>query len=118
MPLYDYKCTACGKITEIRHGFGESHADPCPACGATLTRVFNPAPIVLKGSGFYVTDSRAKASSNASKPAAKSDAKSEASGEKTSDASTGSAEKADSKASDSKTREAKAGDSKASESAA
>jgi putative FmdB family regulatory protein len=118
MPLYDYKCTACGKITEIRHGFGESHADPCPACGATLVRVFNPAPIVFKGSGFYVTDSRAKASSNASKAVAKSDAKPEASGEQTSDASSGGAEKTDSKASDSKARESKAGDSKASDSAA
>ena len=58
MPLYDYKCTQCGKIREIRHGFDESHDESCPACGAALRRVFNPAPIVFKGSGFYVNDSR------------------------------------------------------------
>jgi putative FmdB family regulatory protein len=58
MPLYDYRCAACGAVTEIRHGFNESHDEPCAACGGKLTRVFNPAPIVFKGSGFYVTDSR------------------------------------------------------------
>ena len=58
MPLYDYKCTACGSVHEIRHGFNQTHNDPCPQCGAAMTRVFNPAPIVFKGSGFYVTDSR------------------------------------------------------------
>jgi len=67
MPLYDYKCANCEKITEVRHGFNDVHREPCPACGAPLSRVFNPAPILFKGSGFYVTDSRAKTES-ASKP--------------------------------------------------
>jgi putative FmdB family regulatory protein len=58
MPLYDYKCAQCGKIVEVRHGFDESHDGSCPACGSPLQRVFNPAPIVFKGSGFYVTDTR------------------------------------------------------------
>jgi putative FmdB family regulatory protein len=58
MPLYDYKCTQCGNVAEVRHGFNEGHDAPCPACGGILARVFNPAPIVFKGSGFYVTDSR------------------------------------------------------------
>lgn len=72
MPLYDYKCAACGKTFEIRHGFNERHDAPCEACGGTLARVFNPAPIVFKGSGFYVTDSRKSAAANGA--AAKSDA--------------------------------------------
>lgn len=58
MPLYDYKCAACGKTFEIRHGFNDRHEAPCESCGGALARVFNPAPIVFKGSGFYVTDSR------------------------------------------------------------
>lgn len=82
MPLYDYKCTQCGAVTEVRHGFDESHSEPCPACGGRMARVFNPAPIVFKGSGFYVTDSRkssaatapakAEAASDATTPAAES----------------------------------------------
>jgi len=58
MPLYDYQCSQCQKVTEVRHGFDETHTDPCPACGGPLARLFNPAGIVFKGSGFYVTDSR------------------------------------------------------------
>jgi putative FmdB family regulatory protein len=58
MPLYDYACTQCGRTFEVRHGFNEAHQDPCTVCGAPVRRVFNAAPVLFKGSGFYVTDSR------------------------------------------------------------
>lgn len=58
MPLYDYACTKCGRTHEVRHGFDEVYDKPCEACGEPLRRVFNPAPVLFKGSGFYVTDSR------------------------------------------------------------
>jgi putative FmdB family regulatory protein len=58
MPLYDYRCAACGKVTEIRHGFNDTNTEACPHCGGALARVFNPAPIIFNGSGFYKTDSR------------------------------------------------------------
>ncbi len=58
VPLYDYQCKQCQKITEVRHGFKDVHSEPCPECGGSLSRVFNPAGIVFKGSGFYITDSR------------------------------------------------------------
>ncbi len=67
MPLYDYQCTKCKRVVEVRHGFNETHDGVCPSCGGPLTRVFNPASIVFKGSGFYITDSRAAPSSE-SKP--------------------------------------------------
>jgi predicted nucleic acid-binding Zn ribbon protein len=71
----------------------------CEACGGRLRKVFFPAGIVFKGSGFYRTDSRngakststavkdkpagesaASSSSSDSKPADKPAAKSETSG--------------------------------------
>jgi putative FmdB family regulatory protein len=61
MPLYDYACTKCGRVYEVRHGFDESHDQPCEACGAPLRRVFSPSPVLFKGAGFYVTDSRRSA---------------------------------------------------------
>jgi putative FmdB family regulatory protein len=67
LPLYDYQCRACGQVTEVRHGFREPHQGACPACGGELARVFNPAGILFKGSGFYITDSR-KASSSSDAP--------------------------------------------------
>lgn len=69
MPLYDYACPQCGRVFEVRHGFNESYGQPCEACGGALRRVFNPAPVLFKGSGFYVTDSRrGKGSGKAEKP--------------------------------------------------
>jgi len=69
MPLYDYACTKCGRVHEVRHGFEENYDAPCEACGSPVRRVFNPAPVLFKGSGFYVTDSRkTSASSGSSKP--------------------------------------------------
>lgn len=75
MPLYDYRCRACSKVTEVRHGFREAHQAACPECGGELARVFSPAGIVFKGSGFYLTDSRnasekAKVKASDSGPAA------------------------------------------------
>jgi putative FmdB family regulatory protein len=64
LPLYDYRCRDCSKVTEVRHAFREAHQAVCPACGGELARVFTPAGIVFKGSGFYLTDSR-KASEKA-----------------------------------------------------
>ncbi|MBV8374051.1 MAG: FmdB family transcriptional regulator [Candidatus Eremiobacteraeota bacterium] len=58
MPLYEYRCPSCEQIVEIRHGFDESQERACAACGSVMARVFSAAPIVFKGSGFYVTDSR------------------------------------------------------------
>ena len=70
MPLYDYKCKQCGKVTEVRHGFDATHTDPCPSCGGAVQRVFSAAPIVFKGSGYYVTDSRkSSAAASGSEPA-------------------------------------------------
>jgi putative FmdB family regulatory protein len=71
MPLYDYACTKCGRTHEVRHGFDESYDRPCDACGGSLRRVFNPAPVLFKGSGFYVTDSRRPAGAKAEKHAEK-----------------------------------------------
>lgn len=77
MPLYDYQCSKCQHVTEVRHGFDDAYDAPCAACGGAMKRVFNPAPIIFNGSGFYVTDSRGTAGSSApaasggSEPAAK-----------------------------------------------
>ena len=69
MPLYDYRCRTCSNVTEVRHGFRETYDGSCPNCGSDdLARVFNPAGIVFKGSGFYLTDSRKAAEAAKSSP--------------------------------------------------
>jgi putative FmdB family regulatory protein len=58
VPLYDYKCTSCDNTYETREGFDAPPRQPCPKCGAEAKRLLHPPPIVFKGSGFYITDSR------------------------------------------------------------
>jgi putative FmdB family regulatory protein len=73
VPLYDYRCKSCQQTTEVRHGSRETFEGPCPSCGGEVARVFNPAGIVFKGSGFYINDSRAASSGSASISSPKSD---------------------------------------------
>lgn len=63
MPLYEYGCPSCGLVTDVRHGFDEKPDVKCERCDTSLVRRFSAAPIVFKGSGFYVTDSRKGGSS-------------------------------------------------------
>ena len=65
MPTYEYECTVCGQHIEIFQRFSEDALTTCGVCGGALRKVFHPAGIVFKGSGFYATDSRSKASSGA-----------------------------------------------------
>ncbi len=66
MPTYEYECTACGQHIEVFQRFSEDPLTTCGVCGGKLRKVFHPVGIVFKGSGFYATDSRSKASSGGS----------------------------------------------------
>lgn len=60
MPLYAYRCKKCNREFEVRQGFGDAPLNMClnEDCegGGEVVRLIQPAGIVFKGSGFYVTD--------------------------------------------------------------
>ena len=87
MPLYEYQCRDCRKVTDVRHGFDDAPPKECPACGGTLERRFNAAGIVFKGSGFYVNDSR-KSSGGESKQTSSGETKSDSTEKQTSSSET------------------------------
>jgi putative FmdB family regulatory protein len=58
VPTYEYECKQCSLRFEIKKHFGENGSAPCPRCGCESRRVFSPALIIFKGSGFYVTDNK------------------------------------------------------------
>jgi putative FmdB family regulatory protein len=62
LPTYEYACTACGHRLEAVQRFSDDPLTECPECEAPLRKVYGNVGIVLKGSGFYKTDSRAAAS--------------------------------------------------------
>lgn len=57
MPIYEYRCTACGAETELFHGISEKPSLKCPACGKVkLQKVVSAAGFRLAGGGWYETD--------------------------------------------------------------
>ena len=76
MPTYEYECSA-GHRYEKRQGFDAPPTQRCAQCRRTARRVLYVPSVVFKGSGFYVTDSRKPAMSEAegSAPAGESESK-------------------------------------------
>ena len=58
MPIYQYVCSKCNTNFELRQGFNDESVAVCPRCRGESRRLFIPVPIIFKGPGFYVTDSR------------------------------------------------------------
>jgi len=59
MPTYEYLCKSCSHRFEQWQRMTDEPLVTCPECGGYIRRVFYPAGIVFKGSGFYKTDSHA-----------------------------------------------------------
>ena len=64
MPTYEYACKACGHQLEAVQKFTDEPLTECPECHGALRKVYGAVGIVLKGSGFYKTDSRAASTSS------------------------------------------------------
>jgi putative FmdB family regulatory protein len=56
MPLYEYRCDACGQRFEVIQKFSET-SETCRLCGKGPVERLQSAPgIQFKGTGWYVTD--------------------------------------------------------------
>ncbi len=58
MPIYEYECNECEFLFERKQRFDEEPVAVCPKCEGKARRIIHHVPIIFKGSGFYVTDSR------------------------------------------------------------
>jgi len=58
MPIYDYECVLCQFRFEKKQRYDEEPIALCPKCQGRVRRVLHATPILFKGSGFYITDSR------------------------------------------------------------
>jgi putative FmdB family regulatory protein len=56
VPTYEYECTSCRRTFEIRQRISEPPLSTCETCGGAVRRLLSPAPFILKGGGWYVTD--------------------------------------------------------------
>ena len=56
MPTYEYECSACRRIFEVRQRISEPALETCDACGGAVRRLLSSAPFILKGGGWHATD--------------------------------------------------------------
>jgi len=72
MPIYAYRCSACGHAKDVLQKLSDAPLTECPACGqAAFSKQVTAAGFQLKGSGWYATDFKSSggATSTASAPA-------------------------------------------------
>ena len=95
MPIYEYRCEACGHTDEHLQKVSEKPLTVCPACGKPEYRKqLSAAGFQLKGTGWYATDFKStgkkpadkkpdagKEGKTESKPETKTDGKSESKSE-------------------------------------
>jgi putative FmdB family regulatory protein len=103
MPTYEYVCRTCGQHIDVVQSFSEEPLTVCPNCGGELRKVFHPAGILLKGSGFYKTDNRPK---TGTKSETGSSSSSSGDSKTTSDAKKSDTKESDAKKSDTKEKSA------------
>ena len=58
MPTYEYECSDCSFHFERKQRFDEEPVAVCPKCKGKARRILHSIPIIFRGSGFYITDSR------------------------------------------------------------
>ena len=57
MPIYEYRCSACGHADEHLQKVSDAPLKVCPACGkAKYQKQLSAAGFQLKGTGWYATD--------------------------------------------------------------
>ena len=69
MPIYEYQCDTCGLRFERRQHMSDEPLKDCPECDGHVHRVIQPAGVIFKGSGFYITDNRHQSTLPSSKGA-------------------------------------------------
>ncbi|MGQ3051414.1 MAG: FmdB family zinc ribbon protein [Roseateles sp.] len=57
MPIYAYRCSACGHAKDVLQKLSDAPLTTCPACAAeSFSKQVTAAGFQLKGSGWYATD--------------------------------------------------------------
>ncbi len=92
MPIYAYKCSACGHAQDVLQKISDQPLTVCPQCGqSTYSKQVTAAGFQLKGSGWYVSDFRDKGKAPAASATPSSDSSSTASAASSSDSASSSA---------------------------
>lgn len=117
MPTYEYACAKCGQHFDVFQSFSDKPFAKHEGCGGKLNKVLGSVGIVLKGSGFYKTDSRAASRKSAAQSSESQSSESQSSESQSSESKSSESGGSDAKPSGPsgpKKTDSKSGDSKSS----
>jgi len=98
MPIYAYRCEACGFAKDVLQKISDAPLTDCPECGKSeFKKQLTAAGFQLKGTGWYVTDFRGNSGSGGTSAPAATATESTATSGTTSTTSTPAATASDSK---------------------
>jgi putative FmdB family regulatory protein len=60
VPLYDYRCTACGREVEVMHGVHDRGPEACAVCGGAMRKALSTPAIHFRGGGWAKKDAQAQ----------------------------------------------------------
>lgn len=65
MPIYAYRCSACGHEKEVLQKMSAAPLTTCPACQSeSFSKQLTAAGFQLKGAGWYATDFKGSSSTS------------------------------------------------------
>lgn len=70
MPIYEYRCVACGREIEVIHGIHAEGPSECDVCGAPMRKLVSTSAIVFRGGGWAKKDARDSRSAKSADKAA------------------------------------------------
>lgn len=74
MPIYAYRCEACGFAKDVLQKISDAPLTDCPECGKSeFKKQLTAAGFQLKGTGWYVTDFRGGSGGTSAPATAKTD---------------------------------------------
>lgn len=53
MPIYEYECEECHKVSEVWQSLSEEQKTTCPECSGPLKKLISMSSFQLKGGGWY-----------------------------------------------------------------
>ena len=84
MPIYEYKCRRCGRLSEVWQKLSDLPLNKCEACGGRVKKIISQNTFHLKGSGWYVTDYTSRSSEDGPKKKEQKETKTKVDGKDTS----------------------------------
>ena len=58
MPNYDYKCSNCDKVVEIKHSMLDNQIRTCSDCGSVMNKIYTGGNVSMNTPGFYSYENR------------------------------------------------------------